>query len=124
MVEFSLVILFLVAVMIGIIDFARFFFTYGTIANSAREGARYGIVFPQNVDGGDKPDPDNITYKVNSTLGIMGNAMETPFVEITFPDNCNGVGCRVSVKVTTFFKTWTPLIPRMPVVGQAIMYIE
>jgi Flp pilus assembly protein TadG len=123
--EFALVVLFLVVVMIGIIDFARFFFTYGTLANAAREGARYGIIYPMNEDAGDRPDPDNIMYHVRSSLGWLGNAMETPYIEITFPDaGCRTVGCRVSVKVTAFFKTWTPLIPRFPIVAQAIMYIE
>ena len=124
LVEFSLVILFLVLVLIGTIDFARFFFTYATISNACREGARYGIIYPQNVDGGDSPDPDNITYRTSSKLLMMGQATETPFIEITFPDGCISVGCRVSVKVTAFFSTWTPLIPRFPMVGEAVMYIE
>jgi len=122
--EFALVVIFLVLVMVGIIDFARFFFSYGTLANAAREGARYGIIYPTNVDGGDEPDPDNIMYHTRERLGIMGNALETPFIEVTFPDGCHTVSCRVSVKVTAFFKTWTPLIPRFPMVGQAVMYIE
>lgn len=122
--EFALVVIFLVVVMVGIIDFARFFFSYGTLANAAREGARYGILYANNIDAGDAPDPDNITYRTRALLGIMGNALETPYIDITFPDNCKTVGCRVSVKVTAFFKTWTPLIPRFPMVGQAIMYIE
>lgn len=124
LVEFSLVVLFLVMVLIGTIDFARFFYTYATIANAAREGARYGIIYPQNVDGGDSPDPDNITYRTRAKLLMLGQATEEPFIEITFPDGCTSVGCRVSVKVTAFFKTWTPLIPRFPMVGEAVMYIE
>jgi hypothetical protein len=122
--EFALVVIFLVVVLVGIMDFARFFFSYGSLANAAREGARYGIIYPLNVDGGDSPDPDNIMYRTRERLGIMANAVETPFIEVTYPDNCSTVGCRVSVKVTAFFRTWTPLIPRFPMVGQAIMYIE
>ncbi len=122
--EFALVVIFLVVVMVGVIDFSRFFFSYGSLANAAREGARYGIIYPLNVDGGDSPDPDNIMYRTRVRLGIMANALETPFIEVTYPDNCSTVGCRVSVKVTAFFKTWTPLIPRFPMVGQAVMYIE
>lgn len=122
--EFALVVLFLVVVMIGIIDFARFFFTYGTITNAAREGARYGIIFPQRVHAGFYPDPDNITYRTRSALGILGNTMEPPYIQVLFPDDCQSPGCRVSVKVTVYFKTWTPLIPRLPLVGQATMYIE
>jgi Flp pilus assembly protein TadG len=122
--EFSLVVVFLVLVMIGIIDFSRFFYTYATISNAAREGARYGIIYPNNVHAGFSPDPDNITYRAQSKLLMMGNATESPNIEITFPDTCRSVGCRVSVKVTAYFKSWTPLIPRFQMVGQAIMYIE
>jgi len=124
LVEFSLVLVFLIVVLIGVIDFARFFFTYGTIANAAREGARYGIIYPANVHAGHSADPDNITYRTRESLALLGNAMETPYIQILFPDGCQYVGCRVNVKVTAFFKTWTPLIPRFPVVGEAIMYIE
>jgi len=122
--EFAMVVLFLVLVMLGVIDFARFFFSYGAIANAAREGARYGIIYPGNVDAGDSPDPDNIMARTRQLLGIMGNALETPYIEVTYPDNCKTVGCRISVKVTAFFRAWTPLIPRLPIAGQAVMYIE
>lgn len=123
--EFSLVIIFLVLVMIGTIDFARFFYTYATFANAAREGARYGIIYPNNIHAGFSPDPDNITYRTRSKLLMMGTSTESaPNIAITFPDGCRTVGCRVSVKVASFFKTWTPLIPRFEMVGQAVMYIE
>jgi len=122
--EFSLVIIFLVLVMIGTIDFARFFYTYATISNAAREGARFGIIYPNNIHAGFSPDPDNITYRVNSKLLMMGSSTETPNIQITFPDGCKSVGCRVSVKVSAFFKAWTPLIPRFEMTGQAVMYIE
>ena len=122
--EFSLVIIFLVLVLIGTIDFARFFYTYATISNAAREGARFGIIYPNKIHAGFSPDPDNITYRTQSKLFMMGEATETPNIEITFPDGCRSVGCRVSVKVTAFFKAWTPLIPRFRMVGQAVMYIE
>ena len=122
--EFSLVIIFLVLVMIGTIDFARLFYTYATVSNAAREGARYGIIYPGNIHAGFSPDPDNITYRVSSKLLFMGESTESPNIEITFPDGCQTVGCRVSVKVSAFFKTWTPLIPRFEMIGQAVMYIE
>jgi len=122
--EFSLVIVFLVLVMIGTIDFARFFYTYATISNAAREGARFGIIYPNNIHAGFSPDPDNIEYRTRSKLLMMGEATDAPNVEITFPDGCKSVGCRVSVKVSAFFRAWTPLIPRFEMVGQAVMYIE
>jgi hypothetical protein len=119
-----MVVVFLVFVMIGTIDFARFFYTYATISNAAREGARYGIIYPANIHAGFSPDPDNITYRTSSKLLMMGSSTDAPYIDITFPDGCKTVGCRVSVKVSAFFKSWTPLIPRFEMVGQAVMYIE
>ena len=49
--EFALVIAFLLLVMFGIIDFSRLFFGYATMSNGVREGARYAIVHPQDDAG-------------------------------------------------------------------------
>jgi hypothetical protein len=123
LVEFSLVVIMVVLVMAGIIDFARLFFSYATIANAVRDGARYGVIHPLNVDSADQADPHNITYRTLSAIGDLGG-LETPFIEITFPDGCDYVGCRVSVRVTATFMPATPVVPRLPIVGQAVMYIE
>ena len=124
LVEFSLVALLLMVVMMGIMDFARLFFSYASISNAAREGARYGIIYPGHVDAGDKPDPDNIVFRARSKIANLGASTESPFIEVTFPDGCDSVGCRVSVKITAYFRSWTPIIPRIPIVSQTVMYIE
>ena len=49
--EFALVVVFLLLTMFGIIDFARVFFGYATMSNGVREGARYAIVHPDDLDG-------------------------------------------------------------------------
>ncbi len=52
LVEFALVLPLLVLLFFGIIEFGRVIFTYNTLANAAREGARFGIVVPNsNGDG-------------------------------------------------------------------------
>lgn len=122
--EFALVIIFLVIVMVGSMDFARLFYTYGVISNAAREGARYGIIFPNNIHAGNSPDPNNITYRVRSKLNMMGDSTDEPYIEVTFPDGCRNMGCRISVKVSAVFRAWTPLIPRFRMTAQSTMYIE
>lgn len=124
LVEFSLVVLFMVLLMIGIIDFGRLFFTYGTVANAAREGARYGVIHPSIDDSSIRADPNNIEYRTRDKLAILGNADSPPLVEISYPENCATMGCPVSVKVSAYYKSWTPLIPAFTVIGQSIMYIE
>ena len=44
LVEFALVLIVLMVMMFGIIDFARALYTYHFVANVAREGTRYAIV--------------------------------------------------------------------------------
>lgn len=120
--EFALVILTLVLVMIGIIDFGRMYFTYATVANAAREGARYGIIYPTHRTAEDSPDPNNITYRTRAMLSLIGGSAE---IQITYPDDgCMTPGCRIRVKVSTQFDMWTPLIPRFTIVGESTMYIE
>ena len=121
MLEFALVIIALVIVMLGIIDFGRLYFTYASVANSAREGARYGIIYPTRKTAAEWPDPDNIAFRTRAKLTLLSGSAE---IQITYPDGCATPGCRVRVKVSTFFDSWTPLIPVFQVRGESTMYIE
>jgi Flp pilus assembly protein TadG len=51
MVEFALVIMFLVLVAFGVLDLGRAFFSLIVITNAAREGARYGVTYPSDTTG-------------------------------------------------------------------------
>jgi Flp pilus assembly protein TadG len=48
LVEFALILPLLLLLFLGIIEFGRAMLAYNTIANAAREGARYGIVTPNS----------------------------------------------------------------------------
>ncbi len=50
-VEFALLLPVLMFILFGILDLGRLFFAAITIANAAREGARYGIEHPTDVGG-------------------------------------------------------------------------
>ena len=50
LVEFSITILFLAVLIFGIIDLGRAAYYFAAIQNSAREGARYAIVKPNNTN--------------------------------------------------------------------------
>jgi hypothetical protein len=51
LVEFALILPLLLLLFFGIIEVGRLMLSYNTIANAAREGARYGIVDPTNTTG-------------------------------------------------------------------------
>jgi len=51
LVEFALVVPFLLLLIMGIFDLGRVTFFYSTLTNISREGARYGVVHPCDDDG-------------------------------------------------------------------------
>ncbi len=123
--EFSLVIGFLLLTMFAIIDFSRVFFSYATMSNGVREGARYGIVHP----GQDTAILDH----ARDMMIVIG---AEPTVTVTYPDvapdpnNPNQTYnycphlCRVVVRAECDFDVWTPIIPSFQIVTQATMHIE
>lgn len=119
--EFALVAVFLVLVIFAVMDFARLFFCYATMANGAREGARYGIVHP-----GDNPGIEQRARDMMVLIGAEAN------VTILYPgdDQGNDAGCttphfcRIQVVVDTTLDVWTPVLPSIPIVAQATMHFE
>ena len=51
MVEFALLIPLFMLIVMGVLDLGRGVYAYSVVANSAREGARYGTVHPQDDAG-------------------------------------------------------------------------
>ena len=118
--EFALVIAFLLLVMFGIVDFSRLFFGYATMSNGVREGARYAIVHPQDDAG--------IIAAAEAMMVVIGADVT---VSVSFPDNdengdpgCRGSRCRVLVTAISDFPVWTPILPNLPMVAEATMHIE
>jgi hypothetical protein len=124
--EFSLVIGFLLLTMFAIIDFSRVFFSYATMSNGVREGARYGIVHP----GQDTAILDH----AREMMIVIG---AEPIVTVDYPDEvadpndpsggtynfCSHL-CRVVVRAECDFDVWTPIIPTFQIVTTATMHIE
>ena len=129
--EFALVALFLLLVMFAIIDFARVFFGYATMANGVREGARYAVVHPD--------DTAAIEDAAEAMMLVIGASVN---VEVTFPDTdrhgnpyydqagdlCGdtnrGSRCPVVVTATSDFPVWTPVVPSFSMAASATMHIE
>jgi Flp pilus assembly protein TadG len=51
LVEFALVLPLLLLLLLGMAEFARIFAIYSNLFNAAREGVRYGIVYPSDTAG-------------------------------------------------------------------------
>ena len=49
--EFAIVVPLLLLIVFGVLDLGRVFFAAITIANAAREGARYGMLYPSDTAG-------------------------------------------------------------------------
>jgi Flp pilus assembly protein TadG len=134
-VEFALVVLLLMLLMFGIVDFSRLFFAYATMSNGVREGARYGIVHPPV-----EPNPEakrQATKRHAEAMMVLIGAEATVTVDYPGgddPDNpdfaeyvpgCTAAYyCRVRVHAESDFNVWTPLIPNLRIVAQATMHFE
>ncbi len=117
--EFALVIVFLLLMLFGIIDFSRLFFAYATMSNGVREGARYAIIHPGN---------DTAIEERARNMMVLVGANAT--VQIDYPDvdsrgdiYCSR-NCRVVVTATSNLNVWTPVIPNVQIVARSTMHIE
>ena len=118
--EFALVISFLLITLFGIIDFARVFFGYATMSNGVREGARYAVVHPDDQAG--------IVDAAQGMMLVIGAPVN---VGVSFPGTCDdgGLNCKdrgspVVVTATTQFDVWTPIVPSFTMEATATMHIE
>lgn len=131
-VEFAAVSLLIILVIIGTVDFSRLFFAWASMANAAREGARYGIVHPRRWTDADYPSPNNIEARARAMLSTLGNT--TPQIEIHCYDQwgqahpnerdyCRS-GNQIQVIVKSTFLSWTRIIPTLNLTAKATMVIE
>ena len=105
LIEFCLISVMLVIVLLGVVEMGRMVLVYTTIANAAREGARYAIVhgadqFVSPSGPGDPctcPDVQTVV-KNFASAGLLNTDSLT--ITVSYPDGHNTAGSPVSVKVT------------------------
>jgi len=130
LVEYALVLGIVLLISLGAIDFARLFFTWSSMANAAREGARFGTVHPTWWTSADHTP--NIEGRTRALLYTLGT--DTPQVEIhcfhahgqAYGDSrayCTK-GNQIHVIVRARFRSWTPIIPVLNLSATATMVIE
>lgn len=126
--EFAMILPLLTLILLGVVDFGRVFYYWTSIANGAREGARYGSTHPTQITTTCKADPNNLKFRVKqeagTTMTITDANIKVYWVDATtgFPTdaaNCSPLPAdrRVfqnpnSVRVDVFydFSAITPII--------------
>lgn len=121
LVEFALVFPILMLLIFGVVDAGRLIFTYNTIANSARSGARVAIV-NQSTSGTATCDTTLATAwpagcAMSTGVGITITAAD---VAVDYRDPTDtaacaspSIGCLAVVTVTGRFQPLTPVIAQI-----------
>lgn len=133
--EFALILPLLMLILLGVVDFGRVFYYWTSIANAAREGARYGVTHPTNITGSTvcgsgKADPSNVLYRVKqeagTTIQLVDANIAVYYVDSTKAPPFNttdATACNLPADAATYqnpnsvrvdvsydFKAFTPLI--------------
>ena len=121
LVEFALVLPVFLLIVFGIIDGGRLIFTYNTVSNAARNGARVAIV-NQSTSGTDTCDTTSATAwsvgcAVSSGVGvsIVPADVVVTYRNPTDTGDCApvSIGCIAVVTVTGRFQALTPIIGQL-----------
>jgi hypothetical protein len=117
MVEFALLLPFLVLLIVGIFDLGRVFFSLITITNAAREGARYGTLHPSDEAG---MEAAAVAEAVNSGIALTADNVVVNCSKDTSGRCFRGGALRVTVNYT--FESLLNLF--MPATINLSRYIE
>jgi hypothetical protein len=93
--EFAIVLPLLLLIVFGVLDLGRLFHALITITNAAREGARYGIVYPDDLTG-----IDFVTRREAQSSGITLDPGVSA-ISVTYPQ---GLGEHLPIRVTVTYR--------------------
>ena len=117
LVELALLIPLLLVVAAGVLDLGRVFHASITIANSAREGARYGTFDPNDVVG--------ITAAAQAEAANSGIDLSASTIAVSCPEGC-GSGLPVRVTISYPFEFVMGMVfpdPNLTLGGSAEMMV-
>jgi len=125
LVEYALLLPFMLMLIMGIFDLGRVTFLYSTITNISREGARYGVVHQCD-------DPGVMAAAKDKSIGINPNDLDFTIswnpADCSYPDPGSGT---VTVSVSFDFLPLTPFIANILGGGSSVtldatttMYLE
>lgn len=124
MAEFAFVLPLLLAMIFGVIDFARALYTYHFVSDAAREATRWASVRGSNCNGLDAcpaQASDVLAYVASITPPGIDNSLSKLSVDVSWvpPPNALNIcatqpknpGCDVQVTVVYRFKFIFPFLP-------------
>jgi hypothetical protein len=115
LVETSIVMIVFVVLLLGILELGRIFYTHSTLANAAREGARFAIVDPDHGDG----IVDTVKDKA------IGLGLTDDDVVVDWPDVDREPGDRVRVTINYRYDSIFALVfPDLSLTGSSTMIVE
>jgi Flp pilus assembly protein TadG len=111
MVEMAIAMIVLLAILGGVLDFGRMYFTFLALQDAAGEGATYAAIHPtwhDDTGPNPNPDPNNITYRVqNESNSTLIDWSETNVI-IEVPNVIAGTPLTVTVEYT--YTVMTPMV--------------
>lgn len=108
LVEMAVLMVVLLLIMAGVLDFGRMYFTYLALQNAAGEGAAYGAINPEWVNNGDNADPNNIEYRVRNES--TGNLIDWSTTAIVVDVPTVAGGEPITVTVSYVYEVITPVM--------------
>lgn len=116
--EFALVLPLFLVLVFGIVDAGRLIYTYNTIANAARGGARVAIVNQATTGATTCDTTDPTAWATGCAVSMAVNVgLTTTDVVVTYRDptdtaDCTvrSIGCLAVVTVTGLYTPLTPVI--------------
>ena len=124
LVEFAVVLPFLLVVVVGVLDLGRAFHAVITITNVAREGARYGVDFDWNNRS--LPDPIATGYSEIVTVAFLeAQDSRLDLTNMTVTPNCGlcEEDSQLTVTVTYDFELILSFLPDFTMIRFATMMI-
>ena len=110
LVEFSLMVIILTALLLGILDLGRAYFSFLALQDAAGEGATYAAQYPTYVTSTNSANPNNITYRVKNAAPI-GTLVDWNSATVTVTNSgSTSQGQPITVTVTTSYQLITPFV--------------
>jgi hypothetical protein len=102
LVEYALMLPLMILIILFLLDAGRAVYYYSVIHNAVREGARYGIINPEDFAGIE-------TSLRNLTTGLDASALDVPDPVLTWNDDSTRI-VKITVSASYSFAPVTPLV--------------
>jgi Flp pilus assembly protein TadG len=110
LVEFSLMVVILTSLLLGILDIGRAYFTFMALQDAAGEGASYAAQYPTYITSSNSADPNNVTYRVKNAAPV-GTLVDWSSATVSVANSgSTAQGEPITVTVTTSYQLLTPFV--------------